>query len=298
MNDRIVIKGQIKKIQWNNRIKTNLLFLYFFVSIFIFTTFLLAVILLIFSVFDHGIIKDFTNNPDSLFRFSRLYLKALGFSVMGALVFIYIGLKKIDRSFGATPLTLKSNDPFYRCLENLCISRGLKVPEIYMINSQNLMPPHYITAIVLQDFHKKSKLIITPGAYRLAPALQEALLAQVVQRIYTGDTIFLTFLCFMGFFPFHFLRATNPVVRFIYKPFLILTDKIMAPARKMIINMRHGKLDVGSLELTKDKQAMAQLMKELTSLKKIEEFYHEPYLPLFITRPDDNYRHHLLDKSM
>lgn len=59
----------------------------------------------------------------------------------------------------------------------------------------------------------------------------------------------------------------------------MVTDTLMAPVRKLILNLRMAKLDVGSLELTKDKSSAAQLLEVLAPLEAIEKYYYEAYLP-------------------
>jgi len=173
----------------------------------------------------------------------------------------------------------------------------LSVPELFVIDDAASLRPDLVTAVVLQGLGNRSKLLVSPAILKLSGELQEAFIAQAVQRLHTKDVLFFTLLCFLGYFPFHVMREVNAIARIMFKPFLIITDRLMAPVRKMILNLRQAKLDVGSLELTKDKTSTAQLLEVLAPLHVIERTYYEAYLPLFIAKSEGPYRLRMLEKA-
>lgn len=293
-----VFQGQIKRIQWNNQVISGLMMVYFLIGILIFVSLVSACFVLAVFVFDPGSAQDMLYESKTQIKFVRFYLKFLFFALAGAFYFVYRDFNQAEQMFGAVPFELRPNDPFYQRLETQCISRGLPMPALYIINDADNMPPGAVTAVVLQGLAKQSKLLISPAVYhQLDPDLQEAFIAQAVQRLYTKDVLFFTLLCFLGYFPFHVLQESNAVARVVFKPFLMVTDAVLAPVRRMILNLRMAKLDVGSLELTKDKSSAVRLLDALTPLETLGQHYHEAYLPLFIARSDGPYRLRTLERA-
>lgn len=287
-------RGQIQTIQWNNRIISGLLMIGFLVSIALFVFLIIGTSVGVVALFDPHILEDIISNDSIFLRAIRLYLKVLIFIGGATILFLRRSLKNIEKIFNASPLGLAHNHPFFQTLENLCISRGLRVPELFVIKG---LPAHFVMAVVVQDLRGHAKVMLAPRAMVLLAPLQEALAAQVVQRIYTRDTLFLTLFCFLGYFPFHMFRQSSKFFKFIWKPFLVATDWSMIPIRRIILNVRSARLDVGALVLTKEKGPMHDLMKVLTPLKEIEIYYHEPYLPLFIARSEGAYRLRMLERA-
>ena len=296
--DKNFFGGNIKRIQWNNRLKTLFLSLYFIYSMFFFTLITHASLVLI-----AELASPFTDLPifygdpskPHIPKLINIFIKLMLGVLVLCVAFLYEELKKIGEFFGATLKPFKRNDPFFKTLEELCIARGLTVPDVYITNEDSKIPDHYITGAVVQDPKGKASLIITPAVKRLEKPLMEAFLAQVVQRIHTKDTMFLTWFCFLGYYLYH-LEKENPVVK-IFKPMIYLTEKVTAPVRNMILNMRFGRLDAGALELTKEKEPMQKLLSRLAPLEKIKPYMEEPYLTLFIVKTDVEYRKALLSKA-
>ncbi len=290
-------QGQVKRIQWNNQVISGLMMVYFLISIFIFVSMIAGCFVAVAAIFDPDSVGDILHSSKTQFKFARFYFKFLFFALAGAFYFVYRDFSQAEQMFGAVPLPLKSDDAFYRRLENQCISRGLSVPELFVIDDPASLRPDLVTAVVLQGLGNKSKLLLSPAVLGLSAELQEAFIAQAVQRLHTKDVFFFTLLCFLGYFPFHVLREVNAIARTVFKPFLMVADTLMAPVRKLILNLRMAKLDVGSLELTKDKSSAAQLLEVLAPLEAIEKYYYEAYLPLFIAKSEGPYRLRTLEKA-
>ena len=291
--------GNIKRIQWNNRIKVLLLSLSFFIGIFIFTTMWIGLFLSVGIAVDgwESVSSQLGLDGASQFKIVRVYLKIFAIVIGIYLFFLYRDLKNVGHVFDARPINLPAGDEFYKILEEFCIARGLRVPDLYVGNEGGAMPEDAITGVVTMDMSGKSSLIITPATYHLERPLLEAFLAQVVQRIYTKDTMFLTFFCFLGYFPYHLKRHSNVIFRFLAKPFLWVTDLLLVPVRRMVMNMSFARLDVGALELTKEKAPMDELLKRLAPLSVLDERYHTPFLTLFLVSSEDEYRRVMLKKA-
>jgi hypothetical protein len=291
----------IAQIQWNNRLKSAFLAALFLFGILIFALVLVSMIAVPIAL--SGIdpkfrLDNLLDNPRIHFQVFKYFMKVLLFCLGAALFFIWKNISKVEEVMSAKPLKLASSEAFYRELENLCISRGLRMPDLFMFENR-AVPRTMITAAVMQGTGGRWALIITEAAYRLEPALREALLAQAVQRIHTKDTLFLTLFCFLGYFPFHIMNGTNVFGRIAFKLPLAAADKIMAPLRPHVLDLRLARLDAGSLELTKEAGPMAQLMGRLPLHSEIAEYFHDPYLALFIARSAGSYRESLFyDKQM
>lgn len=293
--------GEIKRIQWNNRLKTSILCLSFILGIFIFTSLWILLFMIPVVYFEgvHEVVNKITGDGMLFYggRILKIYVKMF-FLIWGIFsYFIYIDLKNVGLLFGAQRLDLPHNDPFYQVLENFCISRGLSVPDLYIGGDNAVIPPHLVTGAVVQDYRKTSSLVITPAVYNLEKPQLEAFLAQAVQRIYTNDTMFLTMFCFLGFFPRHIMRHANIIFKTLSKPFLTLVDVMLGPVRKVVLNMRFASLDVGALELTKEKEPMQLLMTKLATLEDLSHYIRDPYLSLFIVAGNDEYRDVLLKRA-
>lgn len=290
-------RGRVKKIQWNNRIYTGLLSLVFLVGIFLFVTMLIG------SIF--GLVTLVTGEWDIFYpetatdwrRIVRPYIKVSIFVVLGTLYFLNSSIENIAKMFMAVPVNVAHDDLFYRAIENSCISRGVTMPKLFVINDSRALNENMTTGIVARNLKGENILIFNHKTLNMPAHLLDSYAAQVAHRIHSGDTLFLTILCFLGFFPYHLKQEAMPIVKQIISPFLWITDKIIAPFRKIIIDMRFSRLDVGALEISKDKEAMGELLKILASIKDIRKDIHDPYLPLFITNSDDEVRTRILKSA-
>lgn len=280
------LPDNIARIQWNNRLKSGALCTLFIFAMAVFALTLFLMIAVPASLVpDSGLsIPQMLGDPKMQFKIFRFFTKVFFFASAATLYFIYRDINNIGRLFSAQPLQLRSSDSFYRALENMCIARGLKTPSLYVF-SPAIFPPPHVSAAVVQGVGGKSALILTQGALKLEPPLQEALAAQVVQRLYTKDTYFLTLLCFLGHFPFHVSRGTNVIGRIVFWLPLKAADLVLRPLRPVILRLRLQRLDAGALDLTKDSAPLAALAERLAPLPVVENYIYSPYLSLFIAKP-------------
>ncbi len=293
-------QGNIKRIQWNNRLKSIGLSFYFIIGIFIFVTLFMAAIFspVLVTGGIEGLVKIFSSkyatDPNyTIFKLLKPYIKVALFIMASTLYFFHKTLSNIGSFFDAIELNLNSKDQFYRILENMCISRGLKIPNLYISNNNMVMPNNLITGVITTDLKGVNSLIITQAVYELPKGLQEAYIAQAVSRIHSKDTMFLSLFCFFAYFPYHLEQSMHKYVAILFKPFLIATDFIIKPVREMIIEQRFAKLDLGSIELTKEKNPTIELLDRMATYEEMTVYIHDPYLSLFICKRADEYR---LDK--
>lgn len=281
------LPDNIARIQWNNRLKSGALCFCFALGMAVFAVTLFLMIAVPASLIpDSGLsITRMLADPKMQLKILRFFLKIFFFGSAATLYFIYRDINDIGRLFGADPFKPHSRDSFYRALENMCIARGLKTPDLYVFTAATFPPPH-ISAAVVQGVGGKSAMILTEAALKLEPVLQNALAAQAVQRLYTKDTYFMTMLCFLGHFPFHAARATNIVGRVLFWLPLKAAECVMAPFRPLILNWRLERLDAGAIDLTKDAAPLAALAQKLAAPRTVEDYIYTPYLSLFIVKAD------------
>lgn len=287
----------IAAIQWNNKIKTGLLSISYLVAILVF-----VVTLLLMVVVPIMLVPQFNLDLQTVLQSQRLqtksiiiFVKVLFFCIGTTLYFIHRGINDIDKIFKAHKLVIASSAPFYRALENNCIARGITMPALYFFRTN--MGKSTVTAAVVQGVSGKSALVVSSSCLDLPQAEQEALAAQTVQRLYTKDTFFLTLFCFMGHFPYHIAGNTNRVAQVILWLPCKAAEAVLSVLRPFILDLRLARLDAGSLELTKDADAMASLLGKLASLEEIEKYFYAPYLSLFISKNDRGSRQKILSKT-
>ncbi|MEZ0226845.1 MAG: hypothetical protein ACAH83_19975 [Alphaproteobacteria bacterium] len=289
------LPSNIAGIQWNNRLKSVFLTFMFLFGVLAFALTLVMMISVPIALFvpdPKFRLDNFMDNGRLHLQVLKFFLKILFFSLGATLFFIWKNISKVDRVMMAKPFKLTSSDTFYRELENLCISRGLRMPDLYMFENR-AVPRTIVTAAVMQGLNGQWALIVTEAAYRLPPPLREALLAQAVQRVYTKDTLFLTLFCFLGYFPYHVANGTNAFGRILFKLPLAAADLVLKPLRPHVLDLRLARLDVGSLELTKEAGPMAELMTKLPRHAEISTYFYDPFLALFIARSAGSYRESL-----
>lgn len=288
-------KGRIASIQWNNRLKTNFLYLWFLGSMVFMSLLLLIPVIGIMALIDPNSIIPHLEDGSILFLGLKFVRKIFFFTIAGVLLFIYRDYKQIEEKFDCKPLTLPSNHDFYKHLETLCISRGVTVPDLYIFTRSDYN--RLVTAVTLHTPGKKQKAILTEADLALPLPLQESLAAQIVQRIHTKDTLFFTLFCFLGYFPTHLEHAMGKVRYTIFKPFLKTTEMVMKPFRQPLLEWRLARMDVGSLELTKLKGPARELINLMPSHQTLAQHFHDPYIPLFLSKSDAAYRLDTLTQS-
>lgn len=279
------LPDNIARLQWNNRLKTVALSCIFLLGIAVFSVCLMLMIVIPASFIpDSGLdLAQAAADPKLQIRLARFFFKILFFSLIAAFYFIHRDINRIDEIFSASKLQMRSSDPFYRTLEQKCIERGLKTPELYLFG-RNTIDSRLVTAAVAQGMAGKSALMLTQACLQLPQPLQEALAAQAVQRLYTKDTWFLTLFCFLGHFPYHVLGRVNKIGKIVFKLPMKAADLVIAPFRPRILGLRMTRLDMGAVELTKDPESMTKLLQALATLDEAEKYFYAPYLSLFIVR--------------
>ena len=116
----------------------------------------------------------------------RTFLVALPFVTLGTLAWVFIGFRfnvgMIGLMSGARGIGREDNPKLYRMLENLCISRGLTMPKLAILESEAL------NAFASGVNEKQFTITVTTGLIaNLDDAEIEAVLAHELTHIRNGD---------------------------------------------------------------------------------------------------------------
>lgn len=204
------------------------------------------------------------------------------FSWVGPLI-ILIGLvsfffqKQLIFSFSwAKAITRKENPEIYNIIENLCISRGLPVPKIGIIDSPALnafalgwkMENAWIvfTTWLLEKLDKKE--IEAVAGHEFTHILNKDSLIMVLMVVYVGAILTLGQILIR-------VRSRNsngkgnplPLVWFVF----LLLGYILLPLFRLAVSRKREFLaDAGSVELTKDNYAMISALQKISGHSHID----------------------------
>ncbi|MEJ2624196.1 MAG: M48 family metalloprotease [Pseudolabrys sp.] len=219
------------------------------------------------------------------------WMKAAPWATVGAFVWIFIAYKfhqsMIDTVTGAHPVTRQEEPRLYNLLENLCISRGITMPTLRIADDSALNA----FATGLND--KQYSITVTRGLMeRLNDAELEAVLGHELTHIRNGDVRMMVIamviagvVSFFGEMVFRlFFQATffggfggrrrrgdgegggnGAIIAIVIAIALIVVSWLLSVVIRFALSRRREFLaDAGSVELTKDPDAM------ISALRKIE----------------------------
>ena len=220
------------------------------------------------------------------------WVKAAPWATVGAVVWIFIAYKfhqsMIDAVTGARPVTRQEEPRLYNLLENLCISRGITMPTLRITEDSALNA----FATGLND--RQYSITVTRGLMqRLNDAEMEAVLGHELTHIRNGDVRMMVIavviagaLSFFGEMIFRlFFQATffggfggrrrrggdgegggnGAAIAIVIAIALIVVSWLLSVVIRFALSRQREFLaDAGSVELTKDPDAM------ISALRKIE----------------------------
>jgi len=277
--------GLYSHIQSNKRRSIALLIgLFFLVYVMVFAGALLAEAL----TTRGGYYNGYYGGPpvDYLIRAAEFdFIKALPFATIGTVIWIFIAYQfhqsMIDAVTGAAPVTRQEEPRLYNLLENLCISRGITMPTLRIADDEAL------NAFATGMNDKQYSITVTRG---LIEALNdreiEAVLGHELTHIRNGDVRMMVVamvmagvigffgeLVFRIFFQNVFWggrrrggegRGGAGIAIVIAIAIIVVVWILSVVIRFALSRQREYLADAGSVELTKDPDAM------ITALRKIE----------------------------
>ena len=295
---------------WRNNIKSIFLLLMFPVIILATVWVFLAAI----NYIGNGIYDQYGNlvhhlDTDTV---NYYFLSSLPWVAGGVAIWFLIAyfanVKIIEHSVGARPLTRKENPRVYNIVENLCISCGMKMPKLYIVDDPQL------NAFASGTNEKTYAVTLTSGIISL---LSDQELAGVVghelTHIRNHDTkLLITSIVFVGIIS----TIMNLVVQFLYNSFwfsgrtnddddnghsgvgIIVILVIGAVCcfiayiftlitRFAISRKREYMADAGGAELTHDPLALASALEKISASPGLDNVKRADVAQLFICEPDE-----------
>jgi heat shock protein HtpX len=224
---------------------------------------------------------------DTLLRLARVdFIKAVPFATVGtalwAVIAYYFHQNMIDAITGGREVTRADQPRLYNILENLCISRGIATPKLKIIDSDAL------NAFATGMNEKQYSITVTTGLLkRLNDDEIEAVLGHELTHIRNGDVRMMVIaviiagvvsfftelifrLWFYNGFGFRGGRSNNrqgggaSIAILIGVALLIVAYILSFVIRLALSRLREYLADAGSVELTKNPDAM------ISALRKIE----------------------------
>ena len=195
---------------------------------------------------------------------------------------------------GAKPITRQEHPEIYNIVENLCISRGLPTPKIWIINQE------WMNAFALGRRASDSRIVFTTGLLeKLDKREIEAVAAHELTHIINKDTLlmlvivlYIWAISIIGDILIRTGRGKwngkgKNILPLIGLALMILWYLLYPLIRLAISRKREYLADAGSVQLTKDNQAMISALKKINQKPEIE-LKNKEMSAMFIENPLDN----------
>lgn len=247
----------------------------------------------------------FAGGPgDPLREASAGFLKALPFVTLATIAWVFIGFRAnvalIGMMTGAQGVTREDNPKLYRMLENLCISRGLPVPKLAIIQNEAL------NAFASGVNDKQFTVTVTSGLLgALDDAEIEAVLAHELTHIRNGDVRLMVIavviagvISLVGELIFRGLgrvrisssgdRKGGAGLAILIGVAIIVVSWILAIlVRLSLSRSREYLADAGAVELTKNPDAMISALLKISGRADIDDVPSGVMDMCFENDPDD-----------
>jgi heat shock protein HtpX len=270
---------------WNNNLKSLVLLAGFPV--------LLLILLYGLSVGYVALATPFDNVGDGLFLALQHMKRIWPFALIGAALWFAIAWfsyqKIIELSVGARGLTRKEAPELYNLLENLCVSRGLTMPGLNIIETPAL------NAFASGLDEKSYKVTVTRGLIDTLDKNElEAVLAHELTHIMNRDVrlliisvIFVGIFSFFGELVFRSLFRTGiragghtrsrkgdsrggGVLILVAIAMIVIAYLLALVIRFSLSRKREFLADAGSVELTRNPDAMISALRKISGNSKID----------------------------
>src|SRR6056297_37473 len=221
---------------------------------------------------------------------------ALGFSVVMTLVSFFKGDKIALASSGAKPIKKQDNSYFYNMVENLCITAGLPMPKLYIMEESS------INAFATGRKPELASIAVTRGAIeKLENEELEGVLAHELSHIGNYDIRFMTLMAVLVgsiailadlFFRISLFggrsrdnKSGHPIVMIVGVIFIILSP-IVAQLIKLAISRRREYLaDASGALLTRYPDGLAGALEKISQDSSRMKRASKATAHLFIASP-------------
>lgn len=205
----------------------------------------------------------------------------------------------INRATGAKPLERRENPEVYNLLENLCISQGMRMPKLCIIDDDSLNA--YASGINEETY----TVSLTRGIIaKLNKAELEGVIAHELAHIRNRDTrLLIITIVFVGIFAFisqvasrHLLYSGggrrkndgdggNAISMLVVVIISAVAYLIAIFLRFAISRSREYMADAGAAEMTRDPLALASALRKISGDPYVEAIKNEDVAQLFIEHP-------------
>jgi heat shock protein HtpX len=238
------------------------------------------------------------NEPVSIYQVNKSFLVTAPFIIVGVLVWFTIAYfshtAMINKATDSKPLSRSENKRVYNLVENLCISTGMTVPKINIIDDDSLNA--FASGINTNTFSiSLSKGIID----KLNDEELEAVIAHELTHIRNRDVrLLIISIVFVGIFAF-ISQALFRSIQFgrvgrgkkggagiLIAIVLALVGLLVSILFRFALSRKREYLaDAGSAELTRRPLALASALRKISADSTIEAVKRKDVAQLFIENP-------------
>ncbi len=249
-------------------------------------------------------VSEASNQPDvtltqlAMSVFVQIAPYVLGGVLIWFIIAYFANTSIINSATGSQPLSRKENKRVYNLVENLCMSQGMKMPQINIINDDSL------NAFASGINERTYTISLSRGIIeRLDDPELEAVIAHELSHIRNHDVrLLIISIVFVGIFA----MLAQVAMRSVYyssmsrkrndkngAALLMILILIVAAVgyffsmlmRFAISRKREYLADAGSAEMTKNPLALASALRKISADPDIEAVHREDVAQLFIQHP-------------
>lgn len=228
------------------------------------------------------------------------FLKIIPFVLIATAIWFtiayYANTAIIQSATGAHPLERKSNLRVYNLVENLCISQGMRMPKIYILEDDSLNA--YASGIN----EKSYAVTLSRGIIaKLDDAELEGVIAHELTHIRNKDVrLLIVSIVFVGIFAFlsqvairqifysgfgRRKKDNNPIIILVVIVVTAVAYLLSLLLRFGISRSREYMADAGAAEMTRNPLALASALRKISQDSYIEAVKNEDVAQLFIDHP-------------
>lgn len=238
-----------------------------------------------------------SEEPQAFDQVNDTALHAIPFVLIAVAIWFTIAWfshsKMIQKATGAVPLERKDNMRVYNLLENLCISRGLDMPKLYII------PDDSLNAFASGINKKTYAISLSRGiinkldddelegviAHELCHIRNKDVRLLIISIIFVGIFAFVTEIAARGLRFSGRGKKNNGVFIAVIVAVAALGWLLSSLFRFAISRKREFMADAGASELTKKPEALASALEKVSKDSRIEAVEREDVAQLFIDHP-------------
>ena len=223
--------------------------------------------------------------------FIQLVPYVLGGVLIWFLIAYFANAHIINSATGSKPLSRMENKRVYNLVENLCMSQGMKMPKINVIDDDSL------NAFASGINERSYTVTLSRGIInKLNDQEQEAVIAHELSHIRNHDVrLLIISIVFVGIFSMmavfmRYLESKNevdygPTGRILGAFLAVLGYYFSIMMRFAISRKREYLVDAGAVEMTKNPLALASALRKISADPNIEAVKRDDVAQLFIQHP-------------